>query len=175
MTRKIPLNAYLAHDASSTAEQEIYLVKITHPETNAVVRATTGYDEQISFEPVMYGVRSSWQGADPATDPYLFVVMSLMHPDDMADAVPTGRFAFDLPSPEMVAALESSILPAKVSIACVLASAPSVVIEEWLDLDLTEDDLNEGSITITVSREPITSQPWPATRLTRARAPGLHP
>ena len=41
MSRKISLNARLAHDAEGSKEVEVMLVQIKHPETEQIVRLST--------------------------------------------------------------------------------------------------------------------------------------
>ena len=59
--------------------------------------------------------------------------------------------------------------------AVVLASSPSVIEMEWHHFRMVSAEGNGDAITLSITREPITAEPWPAGRMTRERFPGQHP
>ncbi|MFV0301558.1 MAG: hypothetical protein ACK5IP_11880, partial [Paracoccus sp. (in: a-proteobacteria)] len=75
----------------------------------------------------------------------------------------------------MVQIIRSFTEPATVSIAVVLASSPNVVEAEWTGLQITSADITAGEIVLTLSRDEIEMEPFPAGRMTKHRFPGLHP
>lgn len=177
MSRKVSLNARLAHDAVGSKEVEVVLVEITHPETEQVVRLSTDPTDRISYEPLAYGTRSTWRGADPEDDDeaYLFVLMSVLVPDDQEDSPPVARFVLEAVDNRIAEVLRSTTQRATVNMALVLASTPDAVEQEWLNFRLVSAEGDAGTITLSVSRDPVTAEPWPAGRMTRQRFPGLHP
>ena len=84
--RRISVNARSAHDAASTDEIEVVLIQIEHPQLAAPVRLSTDPTERRSVDPLTYGTRSTWLGANPVTSPFLFILASAELPGDQEDA-----------------------------------------------------------------------------------------
>ncbi len=173
--RKLSLNARMAHDAVGSKEVEVVLVQITHPETNQIIRLSTDPTERISYQPLSYGTRSDWLGADPEDDAeaFLFILMSAMLPDDSEDSAPAAQLVLEAVDNRIAEALRSTTLRATVSMAVVLASSPNKIEFEARNFRLVSAEGNAEAITLSISRDPITSEPWPAGRMTRERFPGL--
>lgn len=175
MSRKVSLNARLALDAVGTDEVEVVLAFITHPETNQVIRLSTDPTERLSLDPLEYGTRSNWLGSNPAAEPFKFVLMSAVLPDDGEGTPPTAQIVLEAVDNETAMVLRSTTRRATVSLAVVLASSPDVLEDEHLNFRLISAEGSADSITLILSRDPIASEPWPADRMTRDRFPGLHP
>lgn len=177
MSRKISLNARRAHDAVGSKEVEVVLLHITHPETNQIVRLSTDPTDRISYSPPAYGTRSTWMDADPDDDDdaYLFILMSMLLPDDQEDSPPAAQLVIEAVDNRIADVLRSTLQRATVHIALVLASTPDLVEQEWRNFKLISAEGNSDSITLSISRDPVTAEPWPAGRMTRDRFPGLHP
>ncbi|WP_346915022.1 hypothetical protein [uncultured Roseibium sp.] len=177
MSRKISLNARLALDADGSEEVEVVLLQFTHPETSQIVRLSTDPTERLSVEPLQYGTRSTWLGANPKKDDeaFLFVLVSVLIPDDQETAPPAMRVVMEGVDNELAQVLRSTTERAEASMAVVLASSPDVVEQEWRNFKLVRAEGQGEGITLTLSRAPLTEEPWPAGRMTRERFPGLHP
>ncbi len=177
MSRKISLNAHLALDADGSRHVEVVLLQITHPETEQVIRLSTDPTERISYQPLRYGTRSTWLGADPADDDqvFFFILVSVLLPDDQETAPPAARLLIEGVDNELTEVLRSTQARAAVSMAVVLASSPDVTEQEWHGFKLVSAEKSGEGITLTISRNPLTEEPWPAGRMTRERFPGLHP
>jgi hypothetical protein len=147
--RKIALTRRLALDAAFDEDVEIVLVKITHDDLDEPVLLSSDPTTRLSLEPLLYGTNSAWN--NPEGKPFLFMLMSTILPGDQDDTP-----------------------AATVDMAVVLASDPQAVQMEQLGLKLVSADGNANEITLTVSRDPITAEPWPSGRMTRQRFPGLH-
>lgn len=175
--RKISLNAHLAHDADGSDETEVVLLQFTHPETSQVVRLSTDPTERLSLEPLRYCTRSNWLGANPKDDEeaFLFVLVSVLLPDDQDTAPPAARLVIEGADNELAEVLRSTLQEAEVSMALVLASTPNVIEQEWLGFKMVRAESQGEGITLSVSRNPLTAEPWPMARMTRERFPGLHP
>ncbi len=177
MSRRISLNARLAHDAVGSKEVEVVLLHITHPETEQVIRLSTDPTDRISYSPPSYGTRSTWLGADPEDDDeaFLFILLSVLVPDDSEDSPPAAQLVLQSVDNRTADALRSTTQRATVNMALVLASTPDTVEQEWLNFKLISAEGSGDSITLSISRDPVTAEPWPAGRMTRDRFPGLHP
>ena len=177
MSRRISLNARLAHDAVGSKEVEVVLLHITHPETEQIIRLSTDPTDRISYSPPAYGTRSTWLGADVEDDDeaFLFILMSVLVPDDSEDSPPAAQLVLEAVDNRIADALRSTLQRATVNMALVLASTPDIVEQEWLNFNLISAAGKADSITLSISRDPVTAEPWPAGRMTRDRFPGLHP
>lgn len=177
MSRKISFNAHTAHDARGSDETEVILLQFSHPETDEIVRLSTDPTERISVDPLHYGTRSTWLGANPLDDKdaFLFVLVSALTPDDNRTSPPGTRLVIEGVDNEVAQILRSTILRADVSMALVLASSPNVIEEEWLNFKLVKAEGQGETILLTLSRSPLTEEPWPSGRMTRERFPGMHP
>lgn len=173
--RRLSLNARLAQDAISSAEIEAALFRITHPELPAPIRLSTDNTERLSDDPIYYGTRSSWAGANRVTEPYLWIIASAVLPSDLEDEPASATIVIENLDSEMVELLRSFTTPAVVDIAGVLASSPDVVEVEYLGLQLMSADIKGAEIHLSLSREEIEGEYFPPGRLTRAHFPGLHP
>lgn len=169
------LNARLAQDASASSEIHVVLLEITHPALDVPIRLSTDNTERLSDEPLTYGTRSSWRGANPQTQPFLWVVASTLVPSDLEDAPAAATIVLDNLDASMVALLRSFTDAATLNMAVVLASSPDLVEAEWTGLQLIAAEITAGEITLQFSREEIELEPFPMARLSRERFPGLHP
>lgn len=172
MARRLSLNARLALDAAASDVVEVVLIRITHPELDAPVLLSTDPTTRLSIDPLSYGTRSSWR--NPAGAPWLFVLASAIVPDDLEDDIQSARIVLEALDRRMAAAVRSTTRPATVDMAVVLSSSPDQIEAEWLGLRLVDADGDSGQIVLDATRDPITQEPWPAGRMTRDVAPGLH-
>ena len=172
--RRLSLNARLAPDAPISAEIEVALICVEHPDLPAPIRLSTDNTERLSDEPLYYGTRSTWAGANPLTQPYLWVVASAVLPSDLEDAPAAAQIVLDNLDSQMAAVLRSVTSPPTVRLAVVLASSPNRVEAEWSDLRLVAADIDAGQIVLSLSREEIEQEMFPGGRMSRERFPGLH-
>lgn len=170
--RRVSLTKRLRQDALADDEVEVVLVHITHPDMPDVLRLSSDPGERLSAEPLLYGTRSRWMSPDGA--PYWFMLMAVMLPSDEDEAPPAGTLIFDAVSADLALALRSTLLQADVAMAVCQASDSHLVIAEWQGLKLVSADGGEAEITLTISRDPMTAEPFPAGRMTKERFPGLH-
>ncbi|MBD3786828.1 MAG: hypothetical protein IE922_07625 [Sphingomonadales bacterium] len=175
MSRRVSLNFRNAIDAEASGAIEVVLFSIEHDELEAPIRLSTDNADVISDEPRIYGTRSSWMGADPATEPYLWVLADALVPSDLEDAPASGQVSLELIDQEMAALVLSFVTRPSVSMAVVLASSPDLIEAEWTGLQIVSADIDTGSIVLSFGRDEIELEPWPAGRMTRGTFPGLHP
>ena len=173
--RRLSLNARLAQDAPASDEIHAVLMEISHPSLSAPIRLSTDNSERISDEPLVYGTRSRWRGANPQAEPFLWIVASAVIPSDLEDAPAAATIVVENLDSKMAELLRSFIDAASLSMAVVLASSPDLVEAEWTGLQLVTAEITAGEITLQFSREEIELEPFPMGRLSRERFPGLHP
>lgn len=163
-----------AREAQSSDEVEIALFHIEHEALDAPIRIASGWTERLTEDPLTYGARSKWLGADPVTEPFLYLLMSAEIPGDMDDAPAGASIILDNVDRGIGDILRSITHPrATVHMAVVLASDPDTPELEVHDLKLMEADGSNGEHTLVISREPIEAESIPADRMTRDRFPGL--
>jgi hypothetical protein len=172
--RRISLNARIAQDAQNTAEVYVALICIEHPTLDKPIRLSTDPTTRIQDEPLMYATRSTWMGANPVTDPYLFILASTVLPSDLDEGVTEGNIILENVDNDIAKLLRSFTDPATIHMAVVLASSPSLIEDEYRDMKITTAPLNAGEVTLNFSRENVEQEFVPAGRMTKNRFPGLH-
>lgn len=173
--RRLSLNARAAIDEIGTDALFVVLFEISHPDMeDGPIRLSTDNAERVSEDPLIYGTRSAWRGANPVTQPYLWIVASALLPSDQEDAPAAAQIAIENLDSEMVSLLRSFRTPATVNMAVVLAETPDLIEAEYLDLQLLSADITDAEILLSISRDEIELEPFPPGRMTRDRFPGLH-
>lgn len=135
---------------------------------------STDNTERLQDDPIMYGTRSSWRGADPQVDPYLWIVASAVMPSDLEDAPAAAQIVLENLDARMAGVLQSFTTPPTVAMAVVLAGSPDTIEYEVEGLQMVAADIDAGSITLSLSREEIEAEYFPVGRMTRGQFPGLH-
>lgn len=171
--RQVSLNARTAHDAATTAEVEVILFMFDHPSLAAPIRLSTDPTERISTDPLIYGTRSSWMGADPATEPFLFVLASATLPGDLEEGTSAAEITLDNVDAGIAETLSSITDRAAAHVAAVMASTPDLAEVEYRDLRLIESNVDAGTVTLQLSRIPIEEESVPMDRFTKQRFPGM--
>ncbi len=174
MSRRLSMNARLAHEEEYSGEIEVALILIEHPELEAPIRLSTDNAVRISVDPEIYGTLSTWKGARYAEDPWLWVVASVVLPGEAEDAPAQATLVLENLEAGMVELVRSFTDPATVSMAVVLASSPNKVEMEATGLQIVSAEITAGEIVLSLSRDEIELEPFPSGRLTRHRFPGLH-
>lgn len=165
MPRELSLSARTSFNAEHGGEIPIVLVTIEHADLDAPIRLSSDPTERFSLDPLLYGTTSN-------ANQFTFVLMTAILPDDRES--PSGvQLAFDNASSDMAAVVRASQTPATITIQLVLASSPDDIEEEYTELQAVAAEYNANRITLDVSREPLTSEPFPQHRMTQNRFPGL--
>ncbi|WP_172298365.1 hypothetical protein [Pseudoruegeria sp. HB172150] len=172
--RVLSLNARAARDAQSTDEVEVMLFSFDHDNLDAPLRVSTDPTERISTEPLLYGTRSSWLGADPETEPYLFTVASAGLPDDTEEGGGTIELILSNLSVEIAKTLRSFTDRATVDIAVVLASSPDEIEDELRGLKLIESSGDASDYRLVITRDPVEEESVPTDSFSKARFPGMY-
>lgn len=173
MTRPQSLNARFMTDAEALDVVELLLIEITHPDLSEPIRLSSDNTERLSDDPLIYGTRSTWRGADPLTEPFLFSVASIVPPSDQEDEPATAQLVIMNIDTSIAQLLQGLVGPMTANIALVFADNPNEPDEEWLDLELSTAEGDIERITLSFSREEIELEIFPAGRMTRQYFPGL--
>lgn len=172
MSRALSLNARRGLDASYDDDVWIVLIEFDHPDMEAPIRLSTDPTERISDEPVIYGTRSSWRGANPVTEHWQFVAAQLELPSDQEDVPAAVRLTIDLFDSSIPALLRSFNTRASANVAMVLRSSLDTPEQQFLGLEVTEGSYG-SQISISSSRKPIEEEGAPMDIMGRQRFPGL--
>jgi hypothetical protein len=172
MSRYISFNARLAADAESTDEIETVLVKITHSLLDAPIFLSSDNTERLSIDPLTYGTRSTWQ--NDTGEPFLFIMMGAQIPDETEDEMPAGSLVLEILDSEIAQTLTSTIEPATVSMAVVLASSPDVAEGEFLEMMLVAAEGDSGQVALSFTKEAVHEESYPSALMTKERMPGLY-
>lgn len=168
------MNARMAQEDLTTDEIYVVLFAIDHPELDEPIRLSTDNTERLSDGPVTYGTRSTWADANPLAEPYLWAIADAILPSDLEDAPAAAQIAIEALDHSIVQLIRSITTPPTIRMAVVLASSPDVVEAEWANLLIVSVDMDAGEIILTISREEVENEYFPAGRMSRDRFPGLH-
>lgn len=163
----ISLNARLNANAGATDQVPIMLVTITNAGLADPVYLSSDPTQRMSADPLAYGTVSN--GIT-----YPFVIMSAILPDDQDASPPKTTLVFENVDRDMAAALRATTAPATIEIAVVLSGTPDVVEAHFTKLRGVQGTYDANQVSYDISREPFTSEPMPAGRMTASRFPGLH-
>lgn len=105
--RRLSLNARMMQDDLVSDQIYVVLIEIDHPELPRPIRLSTDNADRIQADPPIYGTRSSWRGANPITDPYLWIVASAILPGDQDDTPAAATIALENLDREMVRLVRS--------------------------------------------------------------------
>lgn len=167
MPRVVSLNARTEFGAGQTDAVHVVLVTITHPSLPEPARFSTDPTVRFSVDPeLIYGTRH-------LGNRYLFVLLSAVVPDDLANAPPQATLAFANVDRDMAGLLRSVTSPCSVDYTIVRASEPDEILAEFRHLRAVRGTSNAAQVSLDISREPFTSEPCPAPRMTKQRFPAL--
>ncbi|MGG3810997.1 DUF1833 family protein [Methylorubrum rhodesianum] len=166
MPRAVSISARSAFQAQQTDEVAVLLAIITHETLDEPVRLSSDPTARITTDPLVYGTRH--QGIV-----YPFVLMSAILPDDQDKSPPKTTLVFENINADMAKVLRSVTSPATVELRVVLASTPDVIEARFTRLQAVRGSYDANQVSLDISREPFTSEPMPAGRMTPDRFPGL--
>lgn len=168
MGRLVSLTVRAAANAEHTDQIPVVLVTIRHPSLSAPAYLSSDPTERISADPLRYGTRHQGQVYD-------FVLMGTVLPDDEKDSPPKATLAFENVDADMAKAIRS-ITPgtyATVDYIVVLAGTPDIIEARYTNLRSVRGSYDAAQVSLDISAEPLTAEPWPAGRQTVSRFPGL--
>lgn len=174
MSRAISLNAARQIDALATDAVAVFLVIIEHIDLEEPLRISSDNAERLSTEPLTYGTRSTYGSIDGTPRPFYFTGMQVIPPDDEEDGEPTATLVLDVLDTDIVGLLTSTTIPATGRIAIVMADTPNLIEFEAAGLSLKGANGDWGQVALRLSMKDLYDEPYPATRMSKERFPGLH-
>ncbi|KQO76419.1 DUF1833 family protein [Methylobacterium sp. Leaf88] len=168
MPNVVSLHARLAANEDQTDQVPVVLVTIRHPSLSAPAYLSSDPTVRISADPLVYGTRH--QGIV-----YPFVLMGAVLPDDEKDSPPKTTLTLENVDSDMAKAIRS-ITPgtyATVDMTVVLAGTPDIIEARYTNLRSVRGSYDAAQVSLDISAEPLTAEPWPAGRMTVSRFPGL--
>lgn len=172
MSRALSLNARTSIDAPYAEDFFIVLIEFDHPDMATPLRFSTDPTERVSDEPLIYGTRSSWRGADPVSDYWQFIAASLELPSDQEDVPAAMSLTIDLFDASLPELLRSFTSRPSANLALAMVSEPDTPEQQFLNLEVITSSYG-NQITISASRKPIEEEGAPMDIIGKQRFPGL--
>jgi hypothetical protein len=175
MSRLVSLPGRRHFEGESAESVAMVLMEITHPDLDAPLRFSTDCTEVLSIDPYRLGTRSTWRGADPETEPFLFVNVAQQMPGEMEDTGPEVRLQLQVINGTLIQSMRSFLTPATCHLALVMSDDTGAPEEEYLNflLQSADADLSAGTLEVVLSPRMAWAETFPAKRMTQARTPGL--
>lgn len=173
MSRVVSLNARKNRDALATADIEVVLVHIEHPDTPTPIRLSSDNAVRLSVEPLTYGTVSTFASVGGTLSPFYFVGMRAVLPDDEDGVAATVTLGLDVLETDIVDLLTSTTKKASCRIAVVMASTPNLVERETTGLLMESASGDWGQVQIKFTMQNLYDEPYPAIRFSKQRFPGL--
>jgi len=172
--RRVSLNARTFFEDDSSDEVHVALFQIEHESLDTPVRLSTDPTERLTTDPLVYGTRSNWLGADPTTEPFQFILASSILPSDIDDEAASGNIVIENVHGDISKVLRSFTSAATIHMAVVLASSPNEIEAEWRDMQLTTADIGSGDVVLEFSRDDIEDEYSPGGRMSKNWFPALY-
>jgi hypothetical protein len=156
-----------AFNAESTDVEPIVLVELT-PDGGETRYLSSHPTQRLSADPLRYGTVSTGVTYD-------FVLMSMAWPDDQDASPPATSLVFANVAEDM-AAVARGVTPgrqADVVLKLVMTSDTDFVEESYI-MKATGATYDAQRVSLSVAREPIEMEPYPAQRMTKQRFPGQY-
>ena len=139
---------------------------INHPSLPSPIRLSSDPTQLISESPLEYGTISNGQI-------FLFHPFSISLPDDVGEKAPTSQIQIENVSRKLISLIRSAESKATVDIDLVLASSPNAIEISFPRFDLNRAPYNADTITLELSMDSLTSEPYPSGTFSPAAFPSL--
>ncbi len=155
-----------AANASATGEIPVVLMTVSHESLDEPFRFSSDPTTRISTDPLRYGTVSRGETFD-------FLPLSIGLPEDSDEATPTIQLVISNLTRQLTPMLRSVATPASVTTEIVLASTPDVVEATWPAFDLVGSSAAGNDVTLTLTVDSLSAEPYPAGQFTPGNFPGL--
>lgn len=167
MSRTLSLAMREAMNSQETGECAVVLLTLEHPSFAEPLLLSSDPTERLSEDPLSYGTVSRGET-------YVFCPMGVSLPDDLGERAPAARLMVENVSRELVAVLRGLSSPGTARVEIVLASSPDDVEIEYPAFDIVRAQYNANTITLELSIDALTEEPYPAGAFNPSGFPGLH-
>jgi hypothetical protein len=154
--------------AQQADEDGVTLITITNPNTDVVTRLASHALQQLSYDPLTYGVRS--RGLD-----FSFVLMETAFPDDEEGVPPSTQIICENVAAGLSDPLRDLVDPLQFSLEMVRQSDPDVVEFDEPNLEGSASTISAERIVLNVSTDLFTTESFPYYHMTKNVTPGLFP
>ncbi|MCA0278443.1 MAG: DUF1833 domain-containing protein [Proteobacteria bacterium] len=166
MSRPVSMTLREAMNAQETAEIPVVLVSLQHPSFATPLFLSSDPTERLSVEPLSYGTISRG-------NTYVFCPMDVALPDDLGERAPSAKFMVENVSRKIVELIRGLASPGIAKIELVLASSPDSVEIEYPEFKIVGAQYNANIITLEMSIDALTDEPFPAGNFDPSGFPGL--
>jgi hypothetical protein len=166
MPRSVSMTFRAAMNAQETGEIPVALLTITHPDLDDPIYISGDPTERLTTDPLVYGTTSR-------SNDYLFIPFRLNLPDDHDETAPQASIEISNVMREHISLMRSIVLPAVVKMEIVLASDPDEVEITFPAFEITKVDYDANVMTMSLSMDPLITEPFPGHSFTPADFPGL--
>lgn len=172
MTQIIPLYAKVQFNKSRSLDKPLLLLTITDGSLVTPLRFSSYPVERLSVEPLKYGIVSNAENFEHC--------LSGSIPSDQENSPLSSQLVLDNIDLALTDSLIDLTNENDAQVDLVLASAPDTLIRSFPLMMITQVDVDEVNITITLERnrrimgESSSVEPYPSGLQTYQRAPGLH-
>lgn len=156
----------LALYSQETGEVVAFLLTFEHADLTEPLRLSTDPTQRLSTNPLQYGTISRG-------NTFLFAPIDVLLPEDIDGGDPRASLAIDNVGRELIDAIRSIEEGAIVLLEAVLASAPDVVEISFPQLKMTNSEYTLVSLTVDLTIDHLTTEPYPGDSFTKAYFPGL--
>ena len=162
----LSLNFRKAANAAQTGEIPVVLVTVAHDLLDEPMRFSSDPTQRLSTDPLRYGTVSRGHSFD-------YLPMQMTPPEDGDDNTPSIELIVTSLTKQLTPLLRSTQTPARVTTEIVLASSPDNVEGAWPDFDLVNANGAGSDVTMTLSVEALSTEPYPAGLFSPGNFPGL--
>lgn len=166
MPRKLSFNTRRDIANAASGRVMIVLVTVTHM-GEVVARLSSDWTQRLSADPLRYGTVS--RGEE-----YEFLLMSAVVPSDQERTPMAATLEFENVTSDIATVIRSMTEPAEIKMELVEASSPDDVEDLWTGLKMISARVTGATVSIDVSRDPLTREAFPSHAMTRSRFPGLY-
>lgn len=149
-----------------TDEIPVLLFTITHPDLDAAILVSSDNADLLDYEQQLRGTISRGQN-------YQFLPMEVSLPEEGDDASNVIQVTIDNVGRELTSLLKSTVTPASVTVAVVLASAPDAVEVSFPDFEVASAEVDAVSAKLSLTVDTMASEPYPADNFTPGSFGGL--
>lgn len=164
--RSLSLTMRRALSDQVSGQVAVVLLTISHPVMSAPFRFSSDPTQRVSETPLIYGTFSRGNF-------YTFAPFSISLPDDVGERAPVAQIQIENVSRTIVELVRSVSTRATVRIELVLASSPDTVEIAFPQFDLNGVSYNADTVTLELSMDSLSTEPFPAGKFSPAGFPGL--